>query len=298
MTDVEGSTKINLLAGPVATESLTFSFDKAGVIDDLLFDGITDDALEFFRLESTGGYLATFFDFEIPAIVDVGLMHRAEHRVHVHGRRLQRRPLRHQHPVSGGRGVHALVRPGQRAGAAGAALGNGGRFGGVNVHAVPEPEQCRANTLHSRCNLPGVTTQDVATASTEIRLTNRLPGRSLSRSARCRGRRQTGGQAGTGAAQTAGAAGRKQLPQQPQPVALAASAATASSIKNLFMFVSPYCPLVVNGERQVTRFRGDPPRRFRRHNSYASRAQEFATQPYPLADDVQTQRLTFCIISL
>ena len=58
--------KINLLAGPVATESLTFSFDNAGVIDDIFFDGITDDALEFFRLESSGGYLATFFDFEIP----------------------------------------------------------------------------------------------------------------------------------------------------------------------------------------------------------------------------------------
>jgi len=53
----------------------------------------------------------------------------------------------------------------------------------------------------------------------------------------------TGGQAGTGAAQTAGAAGRKQLPQQPQPVVLAASAATAITIKNLFMFASPYCPL-------------------------------------------------------
>ena len=49
-----------------------------------------------------------------------------------------------------------------------------------------------------------------------------------------------------GAAQTAGAAGAKQL-QHPQPVALAASAATASNIKNLFMVPSPYCPFVGTG---------------------------------------------------
>jgi hypothetical protein len=70
------------------------------------------------------------------------------------------------------------------------------------------------------------------------------------------GSAQTGGQAGTGAAHTAGAAGRKQLPQQPQPVVLAARAATAISIRNrsfrnLVMFASPYCPLAVSGYDKI-----------------------------------------------
>ena len=42
---------------------------------------------------------------------------------------------------------------------------------------------------------------------------------------------------------------------------------------------------------------GGLPRRIWRQNSYASRTQEFATQPYPLANEVQTQPVSFCIIS-
>jgi len=41
---------------------------------------------------------------------------------------------------------------------------------------------------------------------------------------------------------------------------------------------------------------GDWPRRIRRQNSYASGTQEFATQPYLLKNEVQTQPFTFCII--
>ena len=139
VTDVDGSTKINLLAGPVATESLTFSFDKAGVIDDLLFDGITDDALEYFRLESSGGYLATFFDFEIPAIVDVGLITEPNIEYMYTGVGFNDDRFGINIPFQAGEmftlsygQVDALV-------PTGGSLGNGGRFGGVNVHAVPEP---------------------------------------------------------------------------------------------------------------------------------------------------------------
>jgi hypothetical protein len=139
VTDIEGGTKINLLAGPVVTESLTFSFDKAGVIDDIFFDGITDDALEFFRLESTGGYLGTFFDFEIPAIVDVGLITEPNIEFIYTDAVLNDDRFGINIPfqasevftLSYGQ-LDALVPNGGE-------LGNGGRFGGVNVHVVPEP---------------------------------------------------------------------------------------------------------------------------------------------------------------
>jgi hypothetical protein len=139
VNDIEGGTKINLLGGPVATESLTFSFDTNGVIDDIFFDGITDDALEFFRLESNGSYLATFFDFEIPNIVDVNLVTEPNIEYIYTGGGLNDDRLGINIPFQAGEvftlsygQLDALLPPG-------AALGNGGRFGGVNVHAVPEP---------------------------------------------------------------------------------------------------------------------------------------------------------------
>jgi hypothetical protein len=139
VTDTDGGTKINRLAGPVATESLTFSFDKAGVIDDILFDGITDDALEFFRLESTGGYLGTFFDFEIPAIVDVSLITEPNIEYIYTGVGFNDDRFGINIPFQAGEvftlsygQLDALVPNGGE-------FGNGGRFGGVNVHVVPEP---------------------------------------------------------------------------------------------------------------------------------------------------------------
>jgi len=139
VTDIEGNGKINLVAGPVATESLTFSFDTAGVIDDIFFDGITDDALEFFRLQSTGGYLATFFDFEIPNVVDVGLI--TEPNIEY----LFTDAVANDDRL----GINILFQAGEVFTLSygqvdsllpvGAERGNGARFGGVNVHAVPEP---------------------------------------------------------------------------------------------------------------------------------------------------------------
>jgi hypothetical protein len=112
------------------------------VIDDIFFDGITDDALEFFRLESTGGYLATFFDSEISDHVDVGLI--TEPNIEYlytdavlnddrHGIKIPFQPGE-VFTLSYGQ-VDSLL-------PSGAQRGNGGRFGGVNVHAVPEPTSC------------------------------------------------------------------------------------------------------------------------------------------------------------
>lgn len=139
VTDIEGSGKINLLGGPVATESLTFSFDKAGVIDDIFFDGITDDALEFFRLQSTGGYLATFFDFEIPAIVDVGLITEPNIEYIYTDAVLNDDRLGINIPFQAGEVFTLSYGQVDSLLPAGAQRGNGARFGGVNVHPVPEP---------------------------------------------------------------------------------------------------------------------------------------------------------------
>jgi hypothetical protein len=146
-TDIEGGSKINLLAGPVVTESLTFSFDKAGVIDDVFFDGITDDALEFFRLESTGGYLATFFDFEIPAIVDVGLITEPNIEFIYTDAVLNDDRLAINIPFQAGEVFTLLYGQVDSLLPHGAQRGNGARFGGVNVHAVPEPAAAVLLTL-------------------------------------------------------------------------------------------------------------------------------------------------------
>jgi hypothetical protein len=51
-------------AGPLAgaAEWLRFSFDGPGVITGINFDGVKDESLEYFILESTGGVRYNFFD--------------------------------------------------------------------------------------------------------------------------------------------------------------------------------------------------------------------------------------------
>ena len=78
ITDLEGADKINLLdvAGVPATaaESVVFSFDTPGVLTGIDFDGVKDEALEFFILTSSGGLRINFFDSfantSIPGAVD------------------------------------------------------------------------------------------------------------------------------------------------------------------------------------------------------------------------------------
>ncbi|QDT74077.1 PEP-CTERM sorting domain-containing protein [Lacipirellula limnantheis] len=65
-TSTAGVDKINVLEGPAggASETITFSFDRSGVIRDLLFDGIKDETLEYFQLTLPNGELLTFVDAE------------------------------------------------------------------------------------------------------------------------------------------------------------------------------------------------------------------------------------------
>jgi hypothetical protein len=65
-TSTTGIDKINVLEGPAsgASETITFSFNRSGVIRDLLFDGIKDETLEYFQLTLPNGKLLTFIDAE------------------------------------------------------------------------------------------------------------------------------------------------------------------------------------------------------------------------------------------
>lgn len=64
--DSSGS-KLNVLGGTLAgiRESLTFSFDKPGILDLLRFDGLKDEPLEYFSLETPSGTVLSLFDFEV-----------------------------------------------------------------------------------------------------------------------------------------------------------------------------------------------------------------------------------------
>jgi hypothetical protein len=60
--------KINILGGTGAAagiaESITFSFDRAGVLEALLFDGVKDETLEYMRIQAPDGGVLLLFDFE------------------------------------------------------------------------------------------------------------------------------------------------------------------------------------------------------------------------------------------
>lgn len=65
-TSTTGVDKINVLEVPAggASETITFSFNRSGVIRDLLFDGIKDETLGYFQLTLPNGDLLTFVDAE------------------------------------------------------------------------------------------------------------------------------------------------------------------------------------------------------------------------------------------
>jgi len=67
---------INVLGGtgPLAGlgEGVEFSFDRPGVLTEIDFDGVKDESLEYFRLESAGGLDLFFFDSAAnPGAIDV-----------------------------------------------------------------------------------------------------------------------------------------------------------------------------------------------------------------------------------
>jgi hypothetical protein len=63
-----GPDKLNLLGGggpsAGASETVTFSFNRAGILDALRFDGVKDETLEYVRLQLPSGGALLLFDFE------------------------------------------------------------------------------------------------------------------------------------------------------------------------------------------------------------------------------------------
>jgi hypothetical protein len=86
VTDFSNRSKLNLTEdiGPIGDfqqpavfygEAVTFSFDGPGAITAMLFDGVKDESFEFFRLETPGGGVISFFDAEIGIrISDISLI--------------------------------------------------------------------------------------------------------------------------------------------------------------------------------------------------------------------------------
>jgi hypothetical protein len=66
--DTAAFDKFNVLTGPLVppstAESVSLSFNQAGVIRDLLFDGLKDETLEYMKLRLPSGDEMTFFDLE------------------------------------------------------------------------------------------------------------------------------------------------------------------------------------------------------------------------------------------
>lgn len=73
----ENLASFDLLGGSLAgqADAVTFSFDTAGLLTELRFDGVGDERFEFFQLTTPAGESITFFDSQIGLrLVDVGLL--------------------------------------------------------------------------------------------------------------------------------------------------------------------------------------------------------------------------------
>ena len=59
--------KLNILGGTSAGqgESINFSFDHSGVLEEVFLDRMKDQTLEYFQLQVPGGPVVTLFDFVV-----------------------------------------------------------------------------------------------------------------------------------------------------------------------------------------------------------------------------------------
>ncbi|MEM8945131.1 MAG: hypothetical protein AAGD11_08105 [Planctomycetota bacterium] len=55
-------------------ESITFSFDRSGFLTELRFDGLKDEALEFFQLQTPSGTVFSYFDAQTALRVPLNLL--------------------------------------------------------------------------------------------------------------------------------------------------------------------------------------------------------------------------------
>lgn len=142
--------KFNIIDGtaPVSGqgESVLFSFDRAGQLQGLLFDGLKDETLEYFTIEFPDGSITTFFDFEVDrrltdqgfSVASLGVANPvlADGASDDFTGINYRFAAGEEFAVSYGEIAFTTVLPGYAPTEAG--VGNGARFEGIVVVAVPE----------------------------------------------------------------------------------------------------------------------------------------------------------------
>lgn len=143
--------KINLIDGtaPVSGtgEFVTFSFDQAGILETLLFDGVKDETLEYFTVEFPDASAVTFFDSQTVlrltdqgfTLADLGVPNPTIAPTEDDDFELINYPFSagEQFRVVYGEIDFGTVLPGYVPRTGGA--GNGARFEGIVVRPIPEP---------------------------------------------------------------------------------------------------------------------------------------------------------------
>lgn len=148
--------KVNLITGhPLGTkigEAISFSFNRPGILHDLLFDGVKDETLEYFSLTLPNGQVMTIFDSQTRfrlgiqdyALSDLNLANPVQ--CQTENDDLMGIDYRYQagqvFTLTYGEGDYGLIpdyRTNPRFPQFPNAVGDGCRFQGVNVSVIPEP---------------------------------------------------------------------------------------------------------------------------------------------------------------
>lgn len=148
--------KVNLITalppGTKTGEAISFSFNRPGILHDLLFDGIKDETLEYFSLTLPNGHVMTIFDSQTSfrlgiqnyALSDLNLANPVE--CQTEDDDLTGIDYRYQagqvFTLTYGEGDYGLVpnyRTNPRFPQFPNSVGDGCRFQGVNISDIPEP---------------------------------------------------------------------------------------------------------------------------------------------------------------
>lgn len=138
--------KFNFTGGTqISAESMTFSFDRAGKITELNFDGVKDESFEFFRLETPSGEVLSIFDSQIGLrLVDLSLISEPNLTLLTEGGGADDDLFDLEIPFAAGEefrliyGEH-IPNPSNYQPGFTPEAGNGARFTGVTITPIPEP---------------------------------------------------------------------------------------------------------------------------------------------------------------
>ncbi|MEN1681457.1 MAG: hypothetical protein AAGJ46_17895 [Planctomycetota bacterium] len=139
--------RFNVLGGTLAgeREGVEFSFDVDGFVTELFFDGLSDEAFEFFRLETPTGEVLSLFDSEVGLrLTSVDTVDEPNVTLLVEAGAPDDDLFDLRIPFRAGQ-IFRLIygeyqpEPADLAPGFTTRLGNGGRFEGVTVRVAPEP---------------------------------------------------------------------------------------------------------------------------------------------------------------